>query len=77
MTYQTINEDRGEQRAADLRNRFRQITDTSLGRRQFGIWPSSAEPVGRSSTKRWKHFSEFAVWLAMAIVVLSVGLAIF
>ncbi|MEP3049037.1 MAG: hypothetical protein ABJL55_20875 [Roseibium sp.] len=77
MTYQTINEDRGEQRAAELRNRFRHISDASFGRRQFGIWPSTSEHAGRSKMSRRSHFSEFAVWIGMAAVVLLVGLSIF
>lgn len=73
MGYRTLNEDRGARRAADLKRRFRHVSDTSFGpRRSFVPSASGARNPNVSSIGRTR-FNTFAVWATMAVIVLFVS----
>ncbi|MCV0426544.1 MAG: hypothetical protein K5905_13830, partial [Roseibium sp.] len=67
--YQTINEERGAQKAADLRRRFRRASRISSGRPQFGMWPSPRQKDWSQDRSRQAQFREFVIWSAMAAIV--------
>ena len=77
MTSSTLNENRGAERAAELRRRFRHVSDASFGHPQFGMWPTSSSLKGLSVSARRRHIRELTAWVAMAGVVLFIGVLIF
>lgn len=77
MTYQTIDEDRGAQKAADLRRRFRKVSNASLSNRQFGLWPASRNRILAEAHSRQSHVNEFLLWCAFAAVVIFAGVVLF
>jgi hypothetical protein len=77
MRSQTINENRGARRAAELRRRFAHVTDSSIGRQHFGL---RSAPAGRgwgSSRSQQTRWREFLAWSALAGVMLFIGFLIF
>ncbi|MES0881450.1 hypothetical protein [Roseibium sp. SCP14] len=75
--YQTINEERGAQKAAELRRRFRQASKVSFNRPQFGLWPSTRQRSWVEIKSRQAQFREFLIWSAMAAIVVFFGFIIF
>ena len=74
---QTINEDRGARRAADLRRRFRHVSDTAIASprygRGFGIQSHSAV----HAKSRQAQFQELMAWSMLAIVLTFIGFLVF
>lgn len=75
--YQTINEERGAQKAAELRRRFRRASNASFNRPQFGMWPSPRQRSWVEIRSRQAQFKEFLIWSAMAVIVVFFGFIIF
>lgn len=74
---QTINENRGARRAAELRRRFAHVSNTSFGRPSFGL---GLTPAGRSwntSRSRRAQLQEFLAWSMLAGVVMFIGYLVF
>ncbi|MCK7613043.1 hypothetical protein [Roseibium sediminicola] len=74
---QSINENRGARRAAELRRRFAHVSNTSFGRPSFGLRPA---PAGRShgfNRSRRAQLQEFLGWSMLAAVVMFIGFLIF
>ncbi|MBO6508351.1 MAG: hypothetical protein JJ866_24290 [Roseibium sp.] len=77
LKYQTINEERGARRAAELRQRFRHVSETSIGRPQFGIW-SKPEQASRSNRMlRRAQRNEFLIWAVLAAITVFFGFLLF
>jgi len=74
---QTINENRGARRAAELRRRFAHVSNTSLGRRPFGLRPVPATRSWGSGKSHRAQLQEFLAWSMLASVVLFIGFLIF
>jgi len=70
MMYQTINEERGARRAAELRRRFRKVSNKSLGRKQFGVWPAGSQ-------LRRTELNQFLLWCVLGVIVAFIGFVVF
>ncbi|WP_269585478.1 hypothetical protein [Roseibium sp. Sym1] len=77
MSTQTINENRGERRAAELRRRFAHVTDSSIGRQRFGLRSAPAVRGWGSSRSQRTRWQEFLAWSALAGVMMFIGFLIF
>ena len=73
MTYQTIDEDRGALKAQELRRRFRQVSNASMGHRQFGLWPARENRIRADAETRQARINEFFLWCTVGAVVLMAG----
>ncbi|POF30980.1 hypothetical protein CLV41_105158 [Roseibium marinum] len=85
--FRTINEERGARRAADLRRRFRHVSEASLRRASvsrshrdqpyFGRKPAATAPVWRDVKVRRSHFDNFLIWSVLAVIVTVAGYVVF
>ena len=75
--YQTINEERGARKAAELRRRFGNVSRASGGRPQFGMWPAQRQAARGQLKSRQAQFRELMIWSAMAVIVVFFGFIIF
>jgi len=69
-TYQTINEERGARRAAELRRRFSTVSKASTAHGSTRL-----QLPGMSSRKQ--YLKSFLVWVAMAGVLVLFGTVLF
>lgn len=74
---QTINENRGARRAAELRRRFAHVTNSSIGRQHFGLRPVPAGRGWDTSRSQRARLQEFLAWSALAGVMMFIGFLIF
>ena len=77
LKYQTINEDRGARRAADLRKRFSRVSNKAIGQRQFGDWSNAARLRVPNQSVRKAHRNEFLIWTVLAAIVVFFGFVMF
>jgi hypothetical protein len=77
LKYQTINEDRGARRAAELRRRFRHVSNTSINQRQFGVWSTPAKRHWSDQISRKTQLNEFLIWSVLAAIVVFFGIVLF
>ena len=74
---QTINEDRGARRAAELRRRFAHVSNRSISRPRFGLRTAPAGPSWGRTRARRAQIQEFLAWSTLAVVVMFIGFLIF
>lgn len=74
-SYQTINEERGARKAAELRKRFRNASRTSGVVPGFGADKIDALRNGFGS--RRAYFNAFLIWVTMAAVIAFFGFVLF
>lgn len=72
---QTINEERGARKAAELRRRFRAASRKAAGAPSFGGFDVS--PFGSGGTSLRKDATALMIWIALAIVIAAAGSMIF
>jgi len=77
MNTQTINEDRGARRAAELRRRFAHVSNRSIARPRFGLRTPQAGPSWGSTRARRAELQEFLAWSTFAAVIVFAGFLIF
>jgi len=77
MKFRTIDENRGARRAADLRRRFRQVSNRSMKRPQFGLRPGPQAPGWREAGTRKARLNDFLVWCALGAVAVFFGFILF
>jgi hypothetical protein len=77
LKYQTINEDRGARRAAELRRRFRHVSNSSINQRQFGVWSTPAKRQWPEQSSRKTQLNEFLIWSVLAAIVIFFGFVLF
>ena len=75
MTYQTINEERGAQKAAELRRRFQKASGNSS--RLSGFGPAKFDALKTGFGSRREYFNAFLIWMTMAAVIVFFGLVLF
>lgn len=73
MPYQALNEDRGARRAAQLRRRFRNVSNGSF--RSPGTFEGKTATHGtwRRPSSRLSRYNTFVAWSVIALVVLFFG----
>ncbi len=70
MAGQSLNEDRGARRAADLKRRFRSVSEQSIGRRSR----LSSLGSGGDSTGPLAGNGRFvAIWAVIGLIAFAVG----
>ncbi|QFT29953.1 hypothetical protein K1718_04595 [Roseibium porphyridii] len=75
--YQTLNEERGARRAAELRRRFSHVSNTAIKRPAFGL-RSEPEAAAWSEIKsRRSHVNDLLIWLTLAVIVVFFGFVLF
>jgi hypothetical protein len=72
--YRTINEDRGARRAAELRDRFRHVSDASISRPHFGLRQALQARTWNEARSHQSQFQELMAWSALASVVVFIGM---
>lgn len=75
MTYQTINEERGARKAAELRRRF-QKASVNPGRAS-GFGPAKFDALRTGFGSRKEYFNAFLIWMTMAAVIVFFGFMLF
>ncbi len=75
MTYQTINEERGARKAADLRRRFQKASGSSG--RMSGFGPVKFDALKSGFGSRREYFNAFLIWITMAAVIVFFGFMLF
>lgn len=70
MTYRTLDNDRGERRAAELRQRFKRVSNASLGRK------GSANPFSWKVRDKGRKADDrkFGFWLTAALCAMAIAL---
>ncbi|GAB2184685.1 hypothetical protein [Roseibium sp. LAB1] len=76
LRYRTINEDRGSRRAAELRDRFRHVSDASINGPQFGLRPGAQARTWTQDKSRQAQFQELMAWSVLAAVMVFIGLMV-
>lgn len=77
LKYQSINEDRGARRAAELRRRFRHVSNASTRRQQFGLRPAPEARTWSEANSRNARVRDIFVWSAVAAIAVFFGFIIF
>ncbi len=75
MTYQTINEERGAQKAAELRRRFQKASGNTNPISGFG--PAKFDALKSGFGSRRDYFNAFLIWITMAAVIVFFGFMLF
>ncbi|MBN8183847.1 hypothetical protein [Roseibium aggregatum] len=74
LRYRTINEDRGARRAAELRDRFRHVSDASINHPQFGLRHGAQARTWSEVKSRQSQFQELMAWSVLAVVMVFIGM---
>lgn len=75
ITSQTINEERGARKAAELRRRFRNASKDAGG--SYGFGPVKLNSARSGFGSRREYFNAFLIWVTMAAVIAFFGFVLF
>ncbi len=71
MSYPSLNHDRGEKRAEELRQRFRRVSNASLGR------SGAVNPFAWRPSKQIQRVANKQLWFWLAVAVFTMAIALF
>ncbi len=77
LNHQTINEERGARRAADLRRRFALVSDVSFNRPSFGLHPASPRRSWAAGGSRRAQINDVLIWSTLAAIMVFFGFVLF
>ncbi len=76
MRHQTINEDRGARRAAELRQKFRHVSDASFGQSRFSARSAVRARSWNGERSRQAEVQAFLGWSLLGMIVAFIGLVV-